>query len=292
MTRSRAFTLVELLVVIGIIAILVAILLPALARARRNAMDVACMSNLEQIGNGVAMYVAENKGWMPWSTFDATPSNTATLNANAAIGAVYQNKYTPGRMLWRWQIHRYMGIKLQSQYDVPDLHLDPRLPLATGAFRCPLFQMEFTGGSQFRKGEGGYGWNNTYMGSTYRKISGGVYVPTTGVDAPIKMAQIRRSAETVLAGDAQDCGDPSLTSGLENFSSLIPPSKEKLIATVIYPAPPMEISRRHQSRGDYNDYTRGGPNILWGDFHVDYKSRRDLVSGDGTTTDYWYTRKN
>jgi prepilin-type N-terminal cleavage/methylation domain-containing protein/prepilin-type processing-associated H-X9-DG protein len=69
-TRVRAFSLIEVLVVIGIIAILIALLLPSLIRARQHALQIKCMAQLRQVGIALTAYAGANRGHYPsWSNW-------------------------------------------------------------------------------------------------------------------------------------------------------------------------------------------------------------------------------
>lgn len=115
MYKRRAFTLVELLVVIGIIAVLISLLLPALGRVQRQARMTACMSNQRQLVSALTMYCQENKGFFPggpgtnvyWdgvlhaslpatASWDTNAMNPYSCNQDEKSGPTFLAKYVSG----------------------------------------------------------------------------------------------------------------------------------------------------------------------------------------------------
>jgi prepilin-type N-terminal cleavage/methylation domain-containing protein/prepilin-type processing-associated H-X9-DG protein len=100
MPRRRAFTLVELLVVIGIIAVLIAILMPVLNRAKEAAVRIQCLSNQRQLTLAWTMFAQENKGKLisPETVNDLSWVGNTDTDATIKNGALY--KYVPDTKIY------------------------------------------------------------------------------------------------------------------------------------------------------------------------------------------------
>lgn len=108
--RVKAFTLVELLVVIGIIAVLIGILLPALSKAREQANQVKCMSNLRSIGQGLAQYLDDYNQFYPasYGYVGQMVQNGVETPAYASQGYIHWSSFIYG--------HKDQGIQYPQTY--------------------------------------------------------------------------------------------------------------------------------------------------------------------------------
>jgi prepilin-type N-terminal cleavage/methylation domain-containing protein/prepilin-type processing-associated H-X9-DG protein len=137
-SRRAGFTLVELLVVIGIIALLIAILLPSLQKARRAANSIACAANIRSILQAMHIYAAQNNGSIPGSAW-----TTSQFMFNDVAKASQKTQYATNLpfLFDAWDFHapllKIMGIKFEEGQSNAQRSARFDFMRNHKAFRCP-----------------------------------------------------------------------------------------------------------------------------------------------------------
>lgn len=113
-TRRKGFTLVELLVVIGIISVLISMLLPSLARARRQARMVVCQSNMRQLAMGMLMYANDNHQYVPVWNWEFPDPNYGPGSGSNSSFVMTENNFVQQGLIWPYTGDR--GIYVCPEY--------------------------------------------------------------------------------------------------------------------------------------------------------------------------------
>ena len=134
---SRAFTLIELLVVIAVIAILAAMLLPALAGAKRKALQVNCVSNYRQVGVALKMYLDDNQDLLPPGPTPGNPASPAALDLTESPA---YNKSSA-------EYKKYLPYYLASGLSLPAPEQVGNATNVAKVFVCPAYLSSLPGNS-------------------------------------------------------------------------------------------------------------------------------------------------
>lgn len=270
-SRKRAFTLIELLVVIAIIALLAAILFPVFARAREQARNSSCQSNLKQIGLGLLQYSQD---------YDE-------LYVASYYGSQGNNQNTDGVTNYKWMDAVFPYIKSEQIYD------------------CPSAYRAGTAGAQryVYNNSGAYNYGSYAINIIYRVGSGtpthpkfvtpASYIGNNGVGKmDVKQTLVANPAQTIWIGETNGGGNwPSAFSfnGVVCNNGIA--TENNLQKSTFQGSPTLTFGNNYTGIMTFRHLDR--TNILWADGHVKSMVQDELMTtgpsmcGSNKSLRYW-----
>jgi prepilin-type N-terminal cleavage/methylation domain-containing protein/prepilin-type processing-associated H-X9-DG protein len=259
----KGFTLVELLVVIGIIAILISVLLPTLASARRSANNVKCLASLKEIGNSFSLYAHANKGVYP-AVYD-----------DQLKGSVTQRR-------WMEYIAPYLSQRFKNIKDYSEVYkVRENNPL----WGCP----EWTRSYQYDASANFYAGVNVYTGYGMQYYPG---YPEKHVDStnayrstPTRVGYIkanvwgRRGSERLLVADSMVNNIQLPPDGYTKDVEFAPFNPIGTAGTV-FTTDTFGIDARHNKPGTGKEQAKSmkGTNVLFADGHAGSLSPKEAYN--------------
>jgi prepilin-type processing-associated H-X9-DG protein/prepilin-type N-terminal cleavage/methylation domain-containing protein len=242
--RRRAFTLVEMLVVMGVMALLAAILFPALAGARERARQAACASNLRQLALADGIYAQDNDG---------------------CFAPAAQDFFTRDDRRW-------FGVRgADGRFEPRDGPLVPYLKDGGGLRQCPSFRTTVG----FDQGTGGYVYNYLAVGGRVGRLG---YV-TGAFDQGTSEAELQEPAEIAMFAD----GAIDIGTGLAEYGFMEPPpAVAARIPGAHVLDPPIHF--RHQERANVvfvDGHVRALPRALSAETSAAYPGAAPAAHGLG-----------
>lgn len=244
---TKGFTLVELLVVIGIIALLISILLPSLNKARETANRAKCLSNLKQIGTAIRVYETQNNGQYPRSIASIGTTIAPTWGSGAGASSSSADTfgrtgttYTPGNSA--------TSVPADNDVTASFYLLIRTADLPSELFVCPSSNQErWDYGGAANKPENWSNWNNHVQNLSYSFQV--MYANQTGVGLGFAWNTSKMTSEFAITAD-KNPGPATNSNAIITTSTNAANSAMRLAN-----------SPNHDNEGQ---------NVLYGDGHADW----------------------